>query len=87
MRTMYVLYWVVILGGLAALLGRRPARRVRRFLFENGLSLFFLALFLAALVGQSFAGQRAYNAEEVEHGGAPLSWFDYVTLARRSAAR
>jgi hypothetical protein len=51
---------------------------VRRFLFENGLSIFFLALFLASLVGESFAGQRAHNAEEVAHGGTPLSWFDYV---------
>jgi hypothetical protein len=51
---------------------------VRRFLFENGLSAFFLTIFLATLVGESFAGQHAHNAEELAHGGEPLSWLDYV---------
>ena len=36
---------------------------MRRFAFENGLSLFFGGIFLATLVGQSFAGQRAYNSD------------------------
>ena len=51
---------------------------MRRFLAENGLSVFFLTLFLVTLVGQSFAGQHAHNAEEIAHGGEPLSWIDYV---------
>jgi hypothetical protein len=51
---------------------------VRRFLFENSLSLFFGALFLAALTGQSIAGQRVFNEEERAHGGEPVSWLDYV---------
>jgi hypothetical protein len=51
---------------------------VRRFLFENGLSLFFGVLFLASLLGQSFAGQRSFNAEQLEHGSASVSWMDYV---------
>ena len=51
---------------------------MRRFLFENGLSVFFGTLFLAALVAQSFAGQHAHNADQLEHGGAPESWLDYV---------
>jgi Domain of unknown function (DUF6766) len=51
---------------------------LRRFAFENGLSLFFGVLFLAALLGQSFAGQRAFNAEQLAHDGRTLSWFDYV---------
>jgi hypothetical protein len=46
--------------------------------FENGLSLFFGAIFLASLVGQSFAGQHDYNAEQLNHGSAPVSWLDYV---------
>ncbi|NUT55710.1 MAG: hypothetical protein HOQ03_06980, partial [Thermoleophilia bacterium] len=46
---------------------------MRRFLFENGLSVFFGALFLATLVAQTFAGQHAFNAEQVEHGSRPLS--------------
>jgi hypothetical protein len=51
---------------------------MRRFLFENGLSLFFGGIFLAALVGQSFAGQHAFNAEQLEHGSGAVSWIDYV---------
>ena len=53
-------------------------RRVRRVLFENSLSLLFLLLFVGSVVGQSFAGQHAYNAEQVDHGSDPLSWRDYV---------
>jgi len=51
---------------------------LRRFAAENGLSLFFGVLFLAALVGQSFAGQHAFNADQLAHDGRPLSWPDYV---------
>jgi hypothetical protein len=51
---------------------------MRRFLFENGLSVFFGVLFLGALLGQSFAGQHKYNAEQLEHGSAAVSWMDYV---------
>jgi hypothetical protein len=51
---------------------------LRRFAADNGLSLFFGVLFLAALVGQSFAGQHAFNADQLAHDGRPLSWRDYV---------
>ena len=51
---------------------------MRRFLFENGLSVFFGTIFLLTLAGQSFAGQRAYNEEQREHGAEPLSWLEYV---------
>jgi hypothetical protein len=51
---------------------------MRRWLFEHSLSLFFLALFLASLVGQSLAGLRVYNAEQQAHGGDTTSWMDYV---------
>jgi hypothetical protein len=51
---------------------------VKRFLFENGLSVFFGTIFLATLAGQSFVGQHAYNADQAAHGSAPVSWLDYV---------
>ena len=38
-----------------------------RRLRENGLSLFFLAILLAALVGQAIAGHADYNNDEIEH--------------------
>jgi hypothetical protein len=34
---------------------------MRRFLYENGLALGFLALFLLSLIGQSIAGLYEYN--------------------------
>ena len=51
---------------------------MRRFLFENGLSVFFGVLFLGTLLGQSFAGQHSYRAEQLEHGNEGVSWLDYV---------
>jgi hypothetical protein len=52
---------------------------MKRFAKENGLALFFVALFLLALVGQSFAGLHAFNAERADHGNASISWWLYVT--------
>ena len=52
---------------------------MRVFLKENGLSVFFAVLFLGTLVAQSFAGQHTYNAEQLAHEGATLSWWEYVT--------
>jgi hypothetical protein len=49
-----------------------------RWLKEQSLSLFFFALFLGAVVGQSFAGQRAYNAERLAHDSEPLSYWRYL---------
>jgi hypothetical protein len=51
----------------------------RKFARENGLSLFFLTIFLAALVGQAIAGHEAFNQEQVEHGERAISLWDYVT--------
>ena len=51
---------------------------MRRFLFENGLSVFFGTIFLVTLAGQSLAGRDAYNAEQAAHGESGVSWLDYV---------
>ena len=51
---------------------------MRRFLRENSLSVFFGAILLGSLIGQSFAGQHRYNAEALEHGDKPLSYGEYV---------
>jgi hypothetical protein len=50
-----------------------------RFLRNNGISLFFGAILLASLVGQSFAGQHQFNANAIEHHSSTYSWFRYVT--------
>jgi uncharacterized protein DUF6766 len=50
-----------------------------RFLRDNGISLFFGAILLASLVGQSFAGQHQFNAEALEHHSETYTWLRYVT--------
>ena len=51
---------------------------MRRWAFENGLSLFFFAIFLLTLLGQSLAGLRVYNEEQLAHGGETISWARYL---------
>jgi hypothetical protein len=51
---------------------------MRRWLYEQSLSVFFLVLFVASLLGQSLAGLRAYNEEQEAHGGETTSWLDYI---------
>jgi hypothetical protein len=49
-----------------------------RRLRDNGLSIAFLVLFLAALVGQSVAGHRVYNDDAVMHGSETISYARYL---------
>jgi uncharacterized protein DUF6766 len=49
-----------------------------RWIKEQSLSLFFLGLFVVTLFGQSVAGQRAYNAEQLTHDSEPLSYARYL---------
>jgi hypothetical protein len=49
---------------------------MRRFLRDNGLSIAFLLLFLAALAGQAFAGWHDFNNEATTHHQ------DAITLGR-----
>jgi hypothetical protein len=51
---------------------------LRRFVSENSLSLFFLVIFLAALVGQAIAGHSLYNQEQVAHAEQPIGFWRYV---------
>jgi hypothetical protein len=51
----------------------------RRFLKENSLSLFFLAIFLLALVGQAIAGHNLYNEEAVAHREPTISFWRYLS--------
>ncbi|MGH3351121.1 MAG: DUF6766 family protein [Nocardioides sp.] len=54
---------------------------MRRFLKENSLSLVFGLLFLAALVGQAFAGWQQLNDELLADGLHQLSLGRYLTSA------
>jgi hypothetical protein len=52
---------------------------MRRFVRDNGIALFFGALLLGSLVGQSIAGYAQYNDDQVAHGGGTVGFGDYVT--------
>src|SRR3954447_18160168 len=54
---------------------RQPMTFARR----HGISLFFGAILLASLVGQSFAGLHQFNADAIEHESQTYSWLRYVT--------
>jgi hypothetical protein len=51
---------------------------VRTFLRHNGLSVFFLVLFLSALVGQAFAGHADFNEDQLRHNDPTMSMGRYV---------
>ncbi len=54
---------------------------MRRFLRENGLSLFFGLIFLLALVGQAIAGHAAFNNQQLSQGLQPTSLPAYLVSA------
>ena len=59
---------------------------MRRFLRENGLTLFFGLIFIAALVAQAITGWDAFNEEQVRHGSSEMSFIRYVTSSAYGAA-
>ena len=60
-------------------MGERAEEARAGFLRSNGLSIFFLVIFLAALIGQSYAGWRAYNADQHDHEESGISYGRYLT--------
>ena len=59
---------------------------MRRFLFENGLSLVFGALLLGALAGQSVAGLIDANEEAAAHGEPTMSYGRYLLSSQFGVA-
>jgi hypothetical protein len=51
---------------------------MRRFLFENSLSIFFLVITLAAILLQSLAGHRVYHEEAIAHDSETISYGRYL---------
>jgi hypothetical protein len=51
---------------------------MRRFIRDHSLGLFFLLLFIAALVGQAIAGHLVHNHEAAAHHEAPISLGRYL---------
>ncbi len=51
-------------------------------LYENSLSLAFVALFLGSLFLHGFEGARAYNEEQLQHGAFPVTVPEYMSTTR-----
>src|SRR4051812_4647119 len=51
---------------------------MRRVLRENGLGLFFGAIFIASLIGQALVGHADFNHLQVRHHDDPISLGRYV---------
>ncbi|TCC44865.1 hypothetical protein E0H73_45095 [Kribbella pittospori] len=56
-------------------------KRVRRFVRSNSLGLGFGVIFLAALIGQAFAGLAEFNNQQIADGLATVTFGRYVTSA------
>ena len=52
--------------------------RLRRFIRDHSLSLFFLVLFLAALVGQAITGHTLHNEDAIAHHGTTMTFWRYI---------
>jgi hypothetical protein len=52
---------------------------MKTFLRNNGLSVTFLLLFFASIIGQVAFGLKEHNKELVEDGGTPVSLSEYLT--------
>ena len=52
---------------------------MKRFLRDNGLSLFFGTIFLLAVLGQAISGLAQYNQQQLGSGADPVSFWAYVT--------
>ena len=51
---------------------------MRRFIRDHSLSLFFLVIFLAALVGQAIAGHILHNEDAMAHHGTTMTFSRYI---------
>jgi hypothetical protein len=59
---------------------------VRRFLYENSLSIFFGAILVAALAGQALVGHDRYNDEQLAHHQETISLGGYLTSSAFGSA-
>jgi hypothetical protein len=53
----------------------------RTVLFSNSLLLVMTTIWIASWLAQSLAGRIAYNAEQLDHQAATVSWSTYVTTS------
>ena len=51
---------------------------MKKFLYQNSLSIVFLLLFAGTLIGQVFFGLQEYNKELIEEGAAAVTMPQYL---------
>jgi hypothetical protein len=51
---------------------------MRRWAYEQSLSVFFLSIFVLTVIGQWLVGAKAYNAEQALHGEPTVSYSRYL---------
>ena len=54
---------------------------VLRF-YENSLSILFAVLFVASIAVHAVSGAAAYSSEELQHGGQPVSVWQYLATSQ-----
>lgn len=60
----------------------RTRSRARAILRDNGLSLFFLAIFVGAILAQAFVGLAGENERLAELGRPAIAFWDFVSSSR-----
>jgi hypothetical protein len=56
-------------------------KSLKQKLFDNGLSLVTMSIFLLCWLGQAVSGNMVYNADSIAHGDAPLNFVQYLGSA------
>jgi uncharacterized protein DUF6766 len=59
---------------------------MRLWVRNQSLSLFFLVLFLATLLGHSLAGWKTFNAEQLAHDSPTISYGRYLVSSHYGEA-
>ena len=65
-------------GRAAAFRQQKKTGRVRRFFYDNGLSIVLLSCFLAFWAGQALTGYRQHNEDLKEHGQYTINLIEYL---------
>ena len=81
MRVMFWTWITLIAAGLvfyASSAWDTTEGSMRRFIRDHSLSLFFLVIFLASLVGLAIAGHALHNDDAVAHHSSTLSFWRYI---------
>jgi hypothetical protein len=54
---------------------------LRATIYSNSLLLVMASIWIASWLAQSITGRIGYNADQLDHQSAPVSWLSYITTA------